>query len=87
MNTRWLLTGEGEAFDSEAAETRAEYQNLGKNSGNMVGNITGGKNKFTTLADCAKENEHLRAQVIQLTSQLADKQEIIQLLKSQKPNP
>lgn len=80
VNARWLMTGEGDAFAS------GEYlitQTQEKNSGNVVGQITGGRNKFMTLADCAKENEHLRTQLEQLKSQLGDKERTIQILLKQ----
>lgn len=82
VSAHWLLTGEGEAFTSEASTI---IQAQEKNLGNVVGTISGGKNKFTTLADCAKENEHLRTQVEQLKSQLGDKERTIQILLKQQP--
>lgn len=84
VNARWLMTGEGEAFTS-GEPTIIQAQE--KNSGNVVGQITGGKNKFTTLADCAKENEHLRAQVALLNRHLDEKERTIQILLNQQPKP
>lgn len=88
IDARWLLTGEGEPFTSEAPMI---YQPSQKNSGNIIGNITGDKNRITTLADCQLENAGLRKENEQLRSQLADKdhliqskQEIIDLLKQAK---
>ena len=83
VDARWLMTGQGDVFTSQEAEEQANHQPSKKNSGNIVGSITGGKNQFTTLADCAKDNENLRTQLEQLKSQLGDKERTIQILLKQ----
>ena len=85
IDARWLMTGDGDVFTSQVTEEQANHQPSKKNSGNIVGSITGGKNQFTTLADCAKDNENLRTQLEQLKSQLNDKERTIQILLKQQP--
>ena len=87
VSAHWLLTGQGEALLSEMAEPPAVYQTQKKNTGTIVGTISGGKNKFTTLQDCEVANANLRKEVEQLRAHLTDKEKLIRLLEASKPNP
>ena len=83
VNSVWLLTGEGELFlpnSEETSEPRATYQN------NVSGIAQTGKNSKATqnnfnLDDCKKDLHAAQKEIALLTSQLADKERIIQLLE------
>ncbi len=90
VNARWLLTGQGGPFTSEVAEPASIYQNVKKNSGNVLGSNHGSITMhYTTLADCEQDLKtiqeryaQLETQVDLLTSQLVDKERIIRLYEA-----
>ena len=81
VNLVWLITGQGEPFLAGAGETsepRATYQK------NISGPAqTGNKALYPTLSldDCRKDLQAAHEKIALLTSQLADKERIIQLLE------
>jgi hypothetical protein len=84
VNPTWLLTGHGEMLLNQTAEPQATYQKI--TGGNVVGQNTGtGRVTQTHQADAstAAELAALRREVALLSSQVQDKDLIIDLLRGQ----
>jgi transcriptional regulator with XRE-family HTH domain len=98
LNLAWLLTGKGEPFLSSVtivAEQNANYQsptqNQKKNRGHII-NHTGNGPAVYSLEDCKRERDQWIAkcesherEIELLKGQVADKDEIIRLLKNNQP--
>jgi hypothetical protein len=81
LNAIWLLLGEGEMFLNGAAEPRAVYQK--NNSGITIGTNHGiATQHHSTIAECEKDLKAANERITLLTSQLQDKERIIQLQES-----
>lgn len=89
INAHWLLTGEGEPFTLGAPTTPAIYklqtQNQKKNKGAIFNNQ--GPASYTALANCEKDLKSLQEKYDLLVSQLEDKERVIRLYETQRPNP
>jgi hypothetical protein len=86
INSHWLLTGQGEAFTSNAVPQSGNYQKLEKNKGNVVGVNHGIASQQGTDANLERELAAAQHTIALLTSQLQDKERIIQLYERQ-PSP
>ncbi len=78
VNLVWLITGQGEPFLAESGETsepRAPYQK------NISGQAQAGSYSTLSFDDCRKDLLAAHEKIALLTSQLADKERIIQLLE------
>ena len=95
INPQWLLTGQGEPFQSDTGGTTANID-AQKNKGNIQNN-TGSHNTITynvKLDNCErdleaakKENEHLRTQLDLKDALLAAKEEMLVLLRGSHNRP
>lgn len=84
IDARWLLTGEGLPFMKSPAQPVSTYQNQEKNKGNVVGTNHGTiSQQQAGKDDYKKELAAARHTIALLTSQLQDKERIIQLYERQ----
>ena len=88
VNTRWLLTGDGEPFIGEVTPVAKNTTRIKKVTGGAVHSGTG--NQLITLEACQQELENTKRdmataqkEIALLTSQLADKERTIQILLKQ----
>jgi transcriptional regulator with XRE-family HTH domain len=82
INPTWLLTGQGEPFLSAPSENTSTQLNAKKISRSQV-QVAGANKGFMsiTVADLERELAAANEKIALLTSQLADKERIIQLLE------
>jgi hypothetical protein len=78
INPSYLSTGHGEPLRSVAVSQSG-------NSGNTVGNVSGGNVAlhYATVSDCERDLAAALAELTSLRAQLRDKETIIELLKIQ----
>lgn len=87
VNTRWLLTGDGEPFIGEVQPVTKNTTRIKKVTGGAVHSGTG--NQLITLEACQQELENTKRDMASLQrenelmkGQLKDKEEIITLLRA-----
>lgn len=82
VNPAWLIIGEGAVFKDSTSESKALQQ---KNTGgvNIVTNHGVAAQHYNSIPDCEKDLQVAQDKIAQLTSQLQDKERIIQLLEIQ----
>lgn len=85
VNPTWLLTGEGPMFLDEGSNSSDNSQkNIGTNNVGNIGTNNGtAMVHYTTLSDCEKDLNAAQERIVLLSSQLQDKERIIQLLELQ----